>query len=93
MERDREMWTIRTPVVVISLENFPNLPAQVRLSIASRAGENYGNRVGGRLIEAVDDFILRGVLELDWRNTLLPSRSLNRLVIHIIIAWHWPVMT
>src|ERR1039457_2297069 len=53
MKRDREMGTIRTPVIVIPLEDFPNLPAQVRLSIASRAGENHGNRISSRLIEAV----------------------------------------
>src|ERR1035437_10293589 len=93
MKRDREMWTIRTPVVVISLENFPNLPAQVRLSIASCAGENYGNRVSSRLTEAVEDFILRGMFKLDWHNTLTASRSLNRLVIHIIVTGHWPVVT
>ena len=64
----------------------------MRLSIASRAGENHGNRVSSRLIEAVEDFILRGVLKLDWHNALPPSRSLNRLVIHVVIPGHWPVM-
>ena len=84
---------VRGPRFVSAIKDLPDLPTKMGFPIACRAGENHRNRIGRRLVETVYNFLLCRMLEY-YRLDLLPlSRSLNRLVVHVVISRHRAIMT
>jgi hypothetical protein len=65
----------------------------MRFPLSRRAGKDDGHRIRSGLVETIDDPNLIGVLEFDRGNSLPPSRPLDRLVVHVVIPGHRPVLT
>ena len=65
----------------------------MRLAVASGARKNHGYGINGPPVEAFQYRILHRMLKLDRRNFLTTSGSLDRLVIHVIVARDGAVMS
>ncbi len=90
--QNRQIRAVGRPRFIVAIERLPHFAAKMSLPIARRPREDDRHRIGCRPIEAIDDLILARVLKFNRLNSLPPGRPLDRLVIHIVITRHWPVM-
>src|SRR5258708_7461143 len=90
---DGQVWVVRSPLLIVTFQSFPDQPTQVSLAISSCARKDYRDGIRGGAIEALNNAPLHRVLELDRSDPCFFCRSLDRLVIHVVIARYGSVVS